>query len=60
MEQSLQRVYARRLKRPLTDDEMDILAERLKTMGIERLDDVVLECADANELEAWLNDPNAQ
>ena len=55
----LVRLFSRRLDRALTLDERRILAQRLDTLGADRLGDVVLDLTTA-ELAAWIVDPDAK
>lgn len=55
---SLERIFARRIGRPLTADERATLITRLTTLGSERLGDVAIDL-DPVELDAWLHDPAA-
>jgi hypothetical protein len=52
------RLFARRLGRALTDSERATVEQRLKALGEERLDDVVLSSG-PEALAAWLGDPAA-
>ncbi len=58
-EEELLRLYERRLGRHLAEAERATLAERLETLGPDRLGDVVLDFA-PRELADWLADPKAQ
>ena len=51
--------FERRLGRALRDDERACLRERTERLGPDRLGDVVLDLS-ADELAAWLADPNAR
>ena len=51
--------FERRLRRRLRDDEHRALHERLRTLGPDRLGDVVLDLA-PEALEAWLADRDAR
>ena len=55
----LVRLFERRLARPLSNDEHATFGKRLKTVGLDRLGDVVLELS-PQDLAAWLADPNAK
>lgn len=52
------RQFARRLGRALTDSERATVVQRLKALGEERLDDMVLSSG-PEALAAWLSDPAA-
>jgi hypothetical protein len=54
----LQHLFERRLRRNLDPSEQAVLRQRLATLGVDRLGDVVLDM-DATTLEAWLADPAA-
>ncbi len=58
-EEGLLHLYARRLGRPLAEAERACLAERLETLGPDRLGDVVLDFA-PGDLADWLADPKAK
>ena len=57
--QPLQRQFARRLGRPLTEGETATLLARFDTVGPDRLGDVVLDLT-PDALGAWLTDPDAR
>lgn len=59
VEQILRRLFARRLGRGLTSLEQQELADRSRTLGPERVEDVALDLP-AEELVAWLADPDAR
>lgn len=54
----LARQFERRLQRPLTGDEIEVLLRRLDTLGAERLGDVVLDLS-PEALASWLAAPDA-
>ena len=54
-----QRLFERRMGRPLTDTEREVVAARFHIPGPERLADVVFDL-DAPALAAWLADPDAR
>lgn len=51
-------LYERRLERSLTEDEHNVLLQRLEHLGPERVSDVVLDL-ESEALAVWLEDPNA-
>jgi len=53
-------LYRRRLGRPLSEEEHNVLQQRLATLGADRLSDLVLDVTEADALEAWLKDPGAR
>ncbi|MBK9264533.1 MAG: hypothetical protein IPM54_32705 [Polyangiaceae bacterium] len=53
-----ERQFARRLGRPLTQNERDTLGQRLVTLGVDRLDDVLFSLG-PEATAAWLADPSA-
>jgi hypothetical protein len=55
----LQRQFARRLGRPLTEGETATLLARFDTVGPDRLGDVVLDLT-PEALAQWLTDPDAR
>jgi hypothetical protein len=55
----LLRQIQRRLGRDLADAEKATLSKRLTKLGSDRLGNVVLDLS-AQELDAWLADPNAK
>jgi hypothetical protein len=57
--ETMERLFARRLGRTLTDGERATVLQRLEALGEERLDDVVLTSG-AAVLAAWLGDPAAR
>ena len=62
LQQGLQPVlhqFARKLGRPVSDDECALLRARLDTLGPDRLGDVVLDLPPAARAE-WLADPAAR
>lgn len=54
-----ERLYERRLGRPLSEGERAVLRERWARLGADRLGDVVLDSS-AEALAAWLADPAAR
>lgn len=54
----LARLFARRLNRPLSEQELQLLVTRLDSLGANRLGDVVLDL-DSDALQAWLTNPSA-
>jgi hypothetical protein len=56
--QPLVHMFERRLGRSLTEDEHQLLRDRLGRLGANRLGDVVLDLS-AQALDAWLADPSA-
>jgi hypothetical protein len=57
--QALSRVYAKRLGRPLREDEQQHLSAKLAALGHDRLSEVLFELA-PEALSAWLVDPAAR
>jgi hypothetical protein len=55
----LERLFARRVGRPLSEAEQRSFAEKLASLGHERLEDVLFEKR-AEALAAWLGDPAAR
>lgn len=55
--QLLQRLFERRLGRPLTEGERGTVAQRFDGLGADRLEDVALDLS-AEALADWLHDPN--
>lgn len=55
----LLRLFARKLGRPLSEQEEATMCARLATHGADRLGDVALDL-DGAALAAWLADPNAR
>jgi hypothetical protein len=55
---ALARLFEKRLGRPLREAERTVVAERLKRLGEDRLDEVVLDFG-AEALANWLSDPAA-
>ena len=55
----LTRLFARRLGRALTEDELRTLTQRLDTHGPDRLGDVVLDLT-PEQLATWIDDPHAK
>jgi hypothetical protein len=53
------RLFERRLRRTLREDEQARLRERVETLGPDRVGDVVLDLS-ADELATWLADPKAR
>ncbi|MEZ4299720.1 MAG: hypothetical protein R3B70_32525 [Polyangiaceae bacterium] len=51
--------FARKLGAPLSDSQQQSIAQRMKTLGADRLGEVVLDL-DAAALAAWLADPDAR
>ncbi|MBK9264527.1 MAG: hypothetical protein IPM54_32675 [Polyangiaceae bacterium] len=58
VERTFERQFARRLGRSLTQTERDTLGQRLVTLGVERLDDVLFSLGQ-EAIAAWLADPSA-
>jgi hypothetical protein len=58
-EETILRLYERRLGRPLREDERATLLQRLETLGAERLLDLPLTLS-ADALEGWLGEPTAR
>jgi hypothetical protein len=58
LEEELARLLARRLRRPLTENERATFTQRFNTLGASRLEDVVLNLS-AEGVAAWLNDSSA-
>ena len=58
VEKAVLHQFERKLARVLSEAEHTELARRLRTLGSDRLGDVVLDLA-APQLDAWLRDPNA-
>jgi len=56
---AMRRPFERRLGRPLTDAEREVIAARVDTVGPERLMDVAFDL-DPAALAAWLADPDAR
>jgi hypothetical protein len=57
--ESYVRWFARGLGRSLTDCEKAILAERIETLGMDRVDEVYFN-SNREALAAWLADPTAR
>jgi hypothetical protein len=57
--QELTKIFERKLRRPLADQEQATLVQRLDTLGADRLRDVVLDLP-AEALEAWIDDLDAK
>ncbi len=57
--QELSRMFERKLRHPLAEQEQATIAQRLDTLGADRLRDVVLDLP-ADALAAWLQNPNAK
>jgi len=55
---NLQRLFQRKLGRPLTEGEREAIRGRLESQGSDRLGDVVIDL-DGTALDQWLNDPSA-
>lgn len=55
----LSRMFERKLKHPLAEQEQATIAQRLDTLGADRLCDVVLELP-PDALSAWLHNPDAR
>ncbi|MEZ4310245.1 MAG: hypothetical protein R3F14_19565 [Polyangiaceae bacterium] len=51
--------FARKLGAPLSEAQQESIARRMKTLGADRLGEVVLDL-DAAALAAWLADPDAR
>jgi hypothetical protein len=56
---NMQHLFERRLKRPLEEDELLALQEKLAQLGPDAVSDTVLELA-PEKLSAWLKEPAAQ
>lgn len=56
--EGLRRLFSRKLGRALTGEEGTALAQKLSRLGVERLEQVVLDLS-SEALLSWLPDPNA-
>jgi hypothetical protein len=59
VERVYERQFSRRLKRPLSAPEREILQRRIDTLGVDRIDELVLMWR-RSALESWLADPAAR
>ena len=57
-QESIFRMFELRLGRKLLDGEREVLIERLRDLGPDRLTDMVLKATDIETLESWLRDPS--
>lgn len=55
---TMARLYERRLQRPLSEGERAALSQRLEKLGADRMLDVPVEMS-PDALAAWLGDPAA-